>query len=171
MLNIILPASDTEMAVKLSFEHSLVSLSQWESIFNKPFYNIEPKTEEESEAYIKCMLLTEDVPSNFIKRFTKENFKEIENYINSSQSATTFNMEDDSKGYRETVTSELIYYWMVQFRIPFYPVEHWHLSRTMNLIKVAGVKQSKPKKMSRQQLAQQYRSMNEQRRRELGTNG
>lgn len=171
MLDIMLSATDDLPAVKLSFEHSLVSLSKWESIHEKAFYGREPKTEEETESYIRCMLLTEDPPANYFSRLSRPQFERIANYINSKQSATTFGPEPEKRGPSEITTSELIYYWMVQFNIPFEPSETWHINRLMTLIKIAGVKQSKPKKMNKQQLAEQYRSMNEQRRQQLGTAG
>lgn len=171
MLDILLSATDDLPAVKLSFEHSLVSLSKWESIHEKPFFARNEKSEEESSSYIRQMLLTEDPPENFITRLSKPEYAKIANYINSKQSATTFGFEPESKGSREVITNELIYYWMVQFQIPFQPTETWHLNRLMTLIKIIGVKQSKPKKMSKQQLAEQYRQLNEQRRRESGSAG
>lgn len=171
MLDIFLSATDDLPAVKLTFEHSLLSLSKWESIHEKAFYGREQKTEEETLSYVKCMLLTEDPPLNFLNRFEREHYKQIVEYIDSKQSATSFGIDPEKKGASEVVTSELIYYWLVQFQIPFHPTETWHMSRIMNLIRIAGIKQSKPKKMSKQALAEQYRAMNEQRKQELGTSG
>lgn len=171
MLDVILSATDDLPAVKLTFEHSLVSMSKWESLHEKAFFGREEKTAEETESYIRQMLLTEDPPGNFFSRLTRPQFERVAGYINSKQSATTFALEPDKKGSNELITAELIYYWLVQFQIPFHPTETWHLNRTMTLIKICGIKQSKPKKMSKQQLADQYRSMNEQRRQQLGTAG
>lgn len=171
MLDIVLSATDDLPVVKLTFEHSLVSLSKWESLHEKAFYGREPKTEEDTESYIHCMLLTEDPPLNFFSRLHRTQLEKIAEYINSKQTATTFGLEAEEKGYKELVTAELIYYWMVQFRIPFTPAETWHINRLMTLIKVAGIKQSKPKKMNKQQLAEHYRNLNEQRRRETGSAG
>lgn len=171
MLDIILSADDVLPAVKLSLEHSLVSISKWESEHQKPFFGREAKTHEETESYIKFMLLTEDPPSNFFNRFTETQFQKIADYINSSQTATTFGFEPEQKGRGEVITSELVYFWLIQFQIPFHPTETWHINRTMTLIKIAGIKNSKPKKMSPQQRAEQFRAMNEKRRRETGSSG
>lgn len=171
MLDIMLQATDGEPAVKLALEHSLLSLSKWEAVHEKAFFGREAKTEEETESYIRQMILTDNPPENFFDRFTREDFVTISNYINSSQTATTFAPESQQKGPQELITNELIYYWLIQFGIPFHPVETWHLNRLMTLVKVVGVKQSKPKKMSKQELAEKYRTLNEQRRRESGTNG
>lgn len=171
MLELNLSATDELPPLKLSFQHSLVSLSKWESKHEKPFYGLEPKNEEETAEYIKTMLLTEDPPANWYDRLGIEEFRKIADYINSKQSATTFGTESKPSNSTEIVTSELIYYWMVQFQIPFQPCESWHLSRLMVLIKIAGIKQSKPKPMSAQARAEHYRRLNEQRRKETGSSG
>lgn len=171
MLDIFLSADGVQPAVKLSFEHSLLSISKWEQEHQKPFYGREPKTEEETESYVKYMLLTEDPPANFFSRLGEPEYKKIADYINSKATATTFGPEPEQKGRGETITAELVYYWLVQFNIPFHPTETWHINRLMTLVKIAGIKQSKPKKMSKQQLAEQYRALNEKRRRESGSAG
>jgi hypothetical protein len=171
MLNLILSATDDLPAIKLSFEHSLVALSKWEAQYEKAFFGRNEKTAEESTDYLRCMLLTEDPPLNFVERLSAKQMQEISNYINAKHTATTFGPEQTNRGPSETITSELVYYWLVQFRIPFQPTETWHLNRTMTLIKIAGLKQSKPKKMSRQEIAERNRMLNEQRRRESGSSG
>lgn len=171
MLTIMLPATDDANAVELKFEHSLVSLSKWESIHEKAFFGRDDKTSEETASYIKQMLLTENPPRDFIDRLSRDSFEKIANYINSKQSATWFRQDDQPKNSSEVVTSELIYYWMIQFQIPFKPADEWHLSRLMNLIKICGIKQSKPKKQSRQSVAEQYRQLNAERRQASGTAG
>lgn len=170
MLSIVLSATDDLPAVKLSMEHSLVSLSKWESKHEKAFYGREVKTEDETRSYLECMMLDE-YPVEFYTRLDPEQFTRIADYINSKQSATTFGIEAEQKGIGELVTAELMYFWLVQFQIPFHPTETWHLNRLMTLVKIAGIKQSKPKKMSQKQLAEQYRTLNEQRRNESGSAG
>lgn len=171
MLTIMLPADDTNEAVKLTLEHSLVSLSKWESIHEKAFFGQEAKTEEETLSYIQQMILSENPPEDLIDRLTVEDVDTISDYINSKHSATWFREEKETKSSSEVITSELIYYWMIQFQIPFKPVEEWHLNRLMTLIKIAGIKQSKPKRMSRQSLQEQYRRINAERREKFGTAG
>lgn len=173
MLDIMLQGTDTLPTVKLSFEHSLVSVSKWEAEVKRPFFGHEEKTIEDTALYYKCMLLTEDPPSNFYERLVgTPQFQEIADYINSDQHGTLFRAEPaPPKSKQEIVSAELIYYWLVQFQIPFQPTESWHLSKLMALVKVAGLKQSKPKKMSAQERAAQMRSLNEQRRRETGSTG
>lgn len=171
MLNIVLSATDDLSAVKLSLEHSLVALSKWEAIHEKPFFGREDKDLEETKSYITQMLLNDDYPVNFFDRLTETQFKAIGDYINSKQTATTFGIELNEKPSSETITAELIYYWLAQFQIPFWPTETWHLNRLMTLVKVVGVKQAKPKKMNKNELAEHYRKLNEQRKLESGSAG
>jgi len=171
MLTIHLSASDGEDAVELTFEHSLVSLSKWESQYKKAFYTKKPMTNEESAAYIKCMLITENVPDDFLNRLSSDDVTAITDYINDKQSATWFREDTSQRPSGEIITSELIYYWLVQFDIPFQPTESWHLNRLMTLVKIAGLKQTKPKPMSAAARQEEMRRLNEQRRRELGSTG
>ena len=171
MLTITLSASDVlQEDVKLSFEHSLVSLSKWQSQTKKAFFGKEEKTAEETAAYIKCMLLTENVPDDFLNMLSRDSILELTEYINDKQSATWFREEKNTKTSNEIVTSELIYYWLVQFNIPF-EVENWHLNRLMTLVKIAGIKQTKSTPMSKSQQAEQYRKLNAERRAALGSSG
>lgn len=172
MFNVILSATDDLPAVKLSLEHSLVSLSKWESLHEKPFFGRQEKTPEETQSYIECMILDDEYPVDFFNRLTAKQYEQLGAYINSKQSATTFGVEpEQNKGASEMITSELVYFWLVQFKIPFYPTETWHLNRILTLVKIAGIKQSKPKKMDKKQMAEHYRKLNEQRRRESGSAG
>lgn len=170
MLTVILSATDDSDAVELNFEHSLISLSKWESKHQKPFFGKKEKSVEEGASYIKCMLVTEDVPDEFLNRLSPDNVKAITDYINDKQSATWFREDQSQKQTNETITSELIYYWLVQFRIPF-EVQYWHLNRLMTLVKITSLKQTKPKPMSKAQQAEQYRRLNAERRASLGSSG
>jgi hypothetical protein len=154
----------------LEIEHSLVSLSKWESKFEKPFLGTEEKTNEEVYEYLKLMILTPDVPDDILTRFTQDNIIEINEYIDSPQSATTFGEMPKTRARGETITSELIYYWMVVFNIPF-ECETWHLNRLFSLIRICNIKNSKPKKMSKSSIAQRNRDLNNQRRAQLGSKG
>ena len=156
--------------VELSFEHSLVSLSKWESKFQKPFLTPGNKTNEDTLAYIRFMLLTEDVPDEVLMRMTQKDLDAINDYIESSQSATTFGVLPEKKSTGDVITSELIYFWMVNYNIPF-EVENWHLNRLFSLIRICNVKNSKPKKLSPHEIAQRNRDLNAKRKAELQTSG
>ena len=126
----------------LQLEHSLISLSKWESKWNKPFLSKESKTYEEILDYVKCMTLTQKVSPVIYANLTDENMRDIQRYIEAPMTATTFSEEKNMKGNREIVTSELIYYWMIALGIPL-ECEKWHLNRLIKLIRICSIKNDK----------------------------
>lgn len=170
MLDLMLPATDDEPQVVLHLEHSLVSISKWESEHKVPFFGREQMEKSETVSYVSKMLLDPPPYGNLEARLRTENFVAVTNYINRSQTATWFREEPPSR-VRPVVTSELVYYWMIDFGIPFVPTETWHFSRLMTLVQICGNKRTKPKKMSRQAQAEEMRRINAERRSELGTTG
>lgn len=156
--------------IVIELEHSLLSLSKWESKHQKPFLSAGAKTEEEIFSYVIEMVLTENLDITVISRFSQRNFDEIREYIDSTQSATTFGVGPKPRGSGEIITSELIYYWLVLFNIPF-SCEQWHLNRLFSLIRICNIKNSKPKKMNKHEIAMRNRELNEQRKAALGTKG
>lgn len=160
----------TQGDVVLQLEHSLVSLSKWESIFEKPFLGEETKNRKELLAYVQAMTLTVDVPAEVFDRISVGNYEEINAYIDAKRSATWFSEAPGAPKSREVITSELIYYWMTVFQIPF-ECERWHLNRLFTLIRICNIKQAKPKKMSRNEVAARNRELNAQRKTQLKTSG
>lgn len=155
---------------RLKLEHSLVSLSKWESKYQKPFLDSSDKLPEEILDYVNFMALGEIEP-NVVSRLTNEDLVTINAYVESSQSATTFGKLPQTKGYRgETVTSELIYYWMVAYNIPF-SCEEWHLNRLLSLVKICNIKNGSEKKMTKGQITKRNSELNAQRKKDLGTSG
>jgi hypothetical protein len=155
---------------QLQLEHSLVSLSKWESKYEKPFLGETQKSPEEVFFYIRCMAVGEIPRGEIFQQLSQEDLKEINAYIDSKMTATWFSDQPGAPQTREIITSELIYYWMTVFHIPF-ECENWHLNRLFTLIRICNVKQSKPKKMSRTEVARRNRELNAQRKAQLGTKG
>jgi len=158
---------------ELEFEHSLVSLSKWESIHEKPFFSWrkdDTKTQEEMLSYFEQMLISPVGRTDLVAILTPEDHVALVEYINSSQTATTVREVQQKSGPKENVTSELIYFWMISFEIDW-EAQNWHLNRLMTLIRICSVKNSKPQKQPASSTAAKYREMNEARRKKLGTSG
>lgn len=158
----------TSEDVTLELEHSLVSLSKWESVWGKPFLGPDLKTTEETLSYIKAMSLTPNIAPEVFSRLSNSNLEEINEYISAKMTATSF-IEKQTKS-REIVTSEVIYYWMISLNVPF-SCETWHLNRLFTLLKVCSEKNSPKKKMSKREIAARNTSLNAQRLAELKTTG
>ena len=155
---------------RLQLEHSLVSLSKWESKWCKPFLFTNDKTAEEIMDDVRCMTLTTNVSPEVYYGLTSENIKAINAYIEAPMTATHFGSEQNGSGKREIVTSELIYYWMIALNIPF-ECQKWHLNRLLTLIRICNIKNQPAKKMSRKEIMSRNAALNAARRKQLGTKG
>lgn len=156
-------------AQTIQLEHSLVSISKWESKWNKPFLANNDKTIAETLDYIRCMTITQNVNPDVYKRLSRSNIDDINNYIDAPMTATTFS-DNNSGRNREIVTSELIYYWMISLNIPM-ECQRWHLNRLLTLIRVCNVKNTPPKKMSRREIMNRNAALNAARRKQLNSKG
>ena len=154
----------------LQLEHSLLSLSKWESKWCKPFFTKEEKTNEEIIDYIRCMTITTNVKPDVYYCLSKENISEVIKYIDAPMTATTFSKQKRGGINREQVTSELIYYWMIALNIPF-ECQKWHLNRLLTLIRICEIKNEPPKKMSKGEIMSRNRSLNAARKKRLNTRG
>ena len=154
----------------LQLEHSLVSLSKWESKWCKPFFSKREKTYEETLDYIKCMTLTQNVNPEVYNYITKSNVDQIDAYIKAPMTATYFTEDRRGRSNGEQVTAELIYYWMIALNIPM-ECQKWHINRLLTLVRVCNVKNAPPKKMSKRALMSRNAALNASRRKHLNSNG
>lgn len=154
----------------LQLEHSLVSISKWESKWCKPFLTNDNKTPEETIDYIKCMTITQNVDPDVYKCLTSENIQQVNDYIAAPMTATFFSDEKSSKGNREIITNELIYWWMISLSIPW-ECQKWHLNRLLTLVKVCNIKNQPPKKRSSRELMSRNSALNAARRKRYNTRG
>jgi hypothetical protein len=153
----------------LSLEHSLVSISKWESKWGKPFLSKDKKTLAETIDYIRCMTLTQNVDPNVYMGVDDDIVEQVSKYIDAPMTATWFNEDKNKRGSREVVTSEVIYYWMIALNIPP-EYQKWHLNRLLTLIKVCNAKNN-PKKKSKKDIFAENRALNAARRKSMSTKG
>lgn len=162
--------------VTLTLEHSLISLSKWESKWHKPYLSSQ-LTLEETKDYIRCMTLTQNVPQEVFDRIGPDVIKQVADYISDPMTATWFtddktpgNGMKKGKMKGEIVTSEVIYYWMISGQVPM-ECQKWHLNRLLTLIRVIGEKNKPAQKMSKGDLTRKYAQLNAQRKAAMHTRG
>ena len=149
----------------LNLEHSLVSVSKWESKWHKPFLSREEKTIEETVDYIKCMTITQNVDDEVYRGLTNDNLISVREYLQEDMTATTIS-NDKKTTNREIITAEIIYYWMISLNIPF-ECQKWHLNKLLMLINVCNIKSQPQKKMNKRDIARRNASLNEERKNKM----
>lgn len=160
----------------LHLEHSLISLSRWESKYEKPFLTKDQKSNEELLDYIRFMTIDQNVPEDVYKYMSNSEMAKIKEYMESKQTATWFREDDNKKNKRNTeiITSEVIYYWMTELRIPP-EYQKWHLNRLLTLVRVINEKHEEQygdkKKMSTRDIMARNKALNAQRRARLHSKG
>ena len=145
----------------LKMEHSLLSISKWESKYHTHFLlnkGEKPHTSSQMLYYFKCMTLNQNIPDIVYGILDKKTVLKIHRYIEDPMTATTVSSKNLPR--KEIITSELIYYWMTAFNIPF-ECEKWHINRLLMLIKVCNAMNNPPKN-SRPDIAARLK-LNEQR--------
>lgn len=153
---------------ELQLEHSLVSVSKWESKWKKPFLGNTPKNREETIDYVRCMTITQNVDPIIFLGLTDENIETVNRYIDDPMTATTF--KNDKRASRQVITSEIIYYWMIALGVPM-ECQKWHLNRLLALIRVCDEKNKPAKNKSRKDVMAENRALNQLRKARSGSHG
>jgi hypothetical protein len=156
--------------ITLELEHSLVSLSKWEEKYERPFLGKDEKNDEETLFYLECMILTQNFPPEVFSRLKDDHIVQVDAYINRKMTGTTFREMRNAPRANETISAELIYFWMSTFGIPW-EARDWHINKLFTLIKVHSVKNAPPEKVDPEVARAQRRAENERRRAQLGTRG
>ena len=141
----------TTKPVTVRMEHSLISISKWESIWEKPFLptqGIVPGMmgSEEEISYIRCMIIG-SVPDHIPATLLRLHSEEIKLYMKRPHS-TTIHRLTPTKPNRSVITTELVYYWMSKFGLPFEECQKWHFNRLLMLIDVWNGKEQEGTKGS-----------------------
>lgn len=153
----------------LRLEHSLVSLSKWESKWKKPYLNAK-KTHEESIDYIRCMTITQNVNPLVYEYLPDRVMTQVQEYIDDPMTATTIRSQQ-KPAKKEIITAEIIYYWMISYEIPIAICEKWHLNRLLCLIKICEIKNNKQKKMPTNEVYSNNKALNAARRAKAKSKG
>lgn len=180
MLQVVVPEVDlfddstqtflSSKETRLNLEHSLISLSKWESKWHKPFLTDDKKTTEEIIDYIRCMTVNPNVNPEVYRVINADIIDKVNDYIEDPMTATWFTDNQPNRTSRQIITSEVLYGWMVAFGIPF-ECEKWHLNRLVTLIRVCEINNSPNKKMPMKKVIDDRRSLNEKRKQEMKTKG
>lgn len=150
----------------ITLEHSLVSLSKWESKWKKEFIGNKSLTAEQLIDYFRCMTFEKNVDPLAYMCITQEQTQEILRYMDDPMTATWFGKSSDDIGTltdNRVVTSELIYYWMFASGISK-ECEKWHLNRLITLIHVTSEENKPKKKRSEAERMAHHRSLLKARR-------
>jgi hypothetical protein len=154
----------------IRMEHSLVSISKWESKWCKPFLASDEKTMEETIDYIRCMTTTQNVNPLLFYYIPDSELLKIRDYISAPMTATKIT-DRSRQNNKRIVTSELIYCWMIAENIPM-ECQKWHINRLLTLIRVCSI-ESNPskKKMGHNEILQSNAAINAARRKAMHTKG
>lgn len=154
----------------LELEHSLASLSKWESTWCKSFLSQKSMTDEEILDYIRCMTITPNVDPEIYMRLSEDNITQINAYIKAPMTATTFSEDKSGRPTREIITAEIVYHWMITLNVPL-ECEQWHLNKLLAFLKVCSIKNSPPKRRSEKDIMSQNAALNAARRQQMNSRG
>lgn len=157
--------------IRITMEHSLISLHLWEQKWHIPFLDKRvSRTNEQLIDYLRCMTLTKNIDPKVYYMLPASEIKRIKEYIENPMTATTINMDSKRRTVTEIKTAEVIYSDMILLGIPF-ECRKWHLNSLLMLISVCAEKQKPEKKMSRNDIYAQNRALNRARRKAMHSKG
>lgn len=153
---------------RYTFEHSLLSLSEWESKYRKPLLDRHDKKVSEFVDYILMMELSKTLDPRLINMDVVD---KLSAYVVDNPTATKIKQDQSTSHSSSFITSESIYASMAMAQVP-YSAETWNLNRLLNVLAIIGEKSNpKKKKRSRNEIMSEYRSLNQQRRAATGGKG
>lgn len=155
----------------ITLEHSLISLSKWESKWQIPYFTETPKTQIQEFDYIRCMVVGKIKNDRVFDGLTHEDIITIQNYISAPMTATTFSEKSKPKATKkEVTTAESIYARMFAHRIPL-ECQQWHLNRLLTLLKVCDLQNAPKDKMTKKQTSAWNAEQNAARRAKYNSRG
>lgn len=147
---------------RLHFEHSLKAISEWETVYRKPFLTREEKTTAELFDYFILMCQDEITYDDL----TSDVVTQLGMYLNDVPSATTITKRGDDNNSSSAgmiQTSEVIYACMANARVPF-ECENWNLHRLLTMLAVISeLNNPDKKKMSKAETLRTYEDLNAKR--------
>ena len=159
-------------ACTLTLEHSLISLSKWESKWKIPYLSRRERTPIQDLDYVRCMVIGQLKDDKVIDALSFSELKQIQNYISAPMTATTFqNTPTNNKTSKnEVMTSEVIYAHMFAHRIPI-DCQKWHLNRLLTLLEVCDLQNAPTDKMTKKQTEMLYAERNAARKAKHNSRG
>ncbi len=157
----------------LKLEHSLLSISKWESRNKVSFFNRGCKTVPELINYIVCMTINSNVDPLVYQCLRIDQLEEVKKYMDDPMTATTIQDLSTKRNKKQIITSELVYCWMFMLNIPI-ECEKWHINRLMMLIRVAQIENNPNRgknNMSVNDIRARYAAINAERRAKYHTSG
>ena len=151
--------------VVLHFEHSLLSLTEWEMKYRKPFLATEKKSTEEYLDYIRMMCL-EELKDEYL---SNELVTHAIQYMQDTPTATKLSTDNDSNS-RRIMTSEVLYAYMANGQIPF-SCDEWNIYNLLKLIGVLNYLNGPKKERSQSEIYEENRRLNRERREKMKSKG
>lgn len=157
----------------VTLEHSLISITKWETKHHKVFLDdTAKKTEDEIIDYIRCMCITPLKDEKDVYGISAKDIKRIMDYM--ADPMIPFNFKKDNiNGKRrggDPLCGVMIYYYMTAAQIPF-ECQKWHINQLLALIRIYGIKNNPGKPLKGSALASRNTALNQERKARLGTKG